>query len=678
MAQYTPPPINNIPFHFTTGGYTQPDFGDVRFNFQTRGVYSQMSELQAAVNVMGIYQEETYTFLRYCERYIVGYTNHGVQILKGRCFYGGIRDIGAYIRPFSTRDLGGYIVALISDQKDLPAEIIGKIIGVDLPAYIGAHPPRNISAYIRGFAYDDLPGIVRGVKYMGLPADLVPVPPRDLPAYIKTWPQTDIPGSMYGWDTKNLGSFLNIIFKEDFPAAIGVHPPRDLRGIIKGWVREAYADLSAYISGVYYVGLPAFVRGVEKRDLPAYLYAVRPRNLQAIIRGWQTADLPASIIGGAWPWDLPASIVASGGYKDLPAYIGGRVLVGIFRDLTANILGTRGREDLPAYLYTIYAKNLPAYLDTGRDIANLSAYLRPKTIRLTGIIDIITMEHSDLSATISIPCFYSNIFDLAGYLRPVFMSNLIAYIFPTNWAKGYADLGAKWGFAPRYVVQDKLSISLIISPPGYRVEDKYRIYINIFKQSQALGAYIYGEYISANLPASINTLRLYPYRFQNYKFRELFYNRTYGQVAEDFQEVDIEFESIVYDYIYSSAGNFATKTNRYQHFITKISSYYSPETSYRIDKKLHKVRLLYGLRQFASIDEAVRYAINYVTSDFYADLNSLIITVGNSNNLSAYLNPIYTISTSDDLSSNITPTLSHSYDVVLSYTEDGVGYLQFN
>jgi hypothetical protein len=502
--------------------------------------------------------------------------------------------------------------------------------------------------------------------------------PGDLPAYLKPWPQVDIPGLVHGWDTKDLSGLLNIIFKEDLPAAIGAHPPRDLRGIIRGWVREAYVDLPAAISALLREDLGAIIGGVLKRDLPAYIFGVRPRNLQAIIHGWQELDLPASIIGGAWPWDLPASIVVSGGYVNLPAYITGRTAVAIFRNLTANILGTRGREDLPAQLHTIYASSLPAFLDTGHDVSNLSAYLRPKTIRLTGIIDIITMEHSDLSATISIPCFYSNLFNLGAYIRPVFLSNLLAYIYPTNWEKGYADLGAKWGYAPRYTVQDKLPISLSISAPGYRVEDKYKVYLTIHMQSQALAAYVYGEYRSTDLTASIASFDLYPYKFENYKFRENFYTKTYGQVVEDYQEIDVEFKSIVYDYIYSSAGNFAAKTDRYQHFMTKISSYYSEDTSLRLDRKLHKVKILYGLNHFNSIDEAVRYAIHYVTTDFNADLNALITMIGHSTDLSAQLNPIYTVSDTNDLSSNINATLSHPYDAVVAFTEDGIGYLQFN
>ena len=91
---YTIPPKSNIPFNFGAGGYQAPDFNNISLNF-TNVIQSQMADLHAAVNVMQTYQQTTYTFLRYCEQYIIGYNQHGVQIIKGRCYYGGIRDIGA-------------------------------------------------------------------------------------------------------------------------------------------------------------------------------------------------------------------------------------------------------------------------------------------------------------------------------------------------------------------------------------------------------------------------------------------------------------------------------------------------------------------------------------------------------------------------------------------------------
>ena len=81
--------------------------------------------------------------------------------------------------------------------------------------------------------------------------------------------------------------------------------------------------------------------------------------------------------------------------------------------------------------------------------------------------------------------------------------------------------------------------------------------------------------------------------------------------------------------------------------------------------------------KFSSIDEAMRYAIHYVTTDFSADLKSTINAVGMYTNLPAYLNGITYSSGSFDLNSNITATISHPYSIVVSFDNDGVGYLNF-
>jgi len=168
MAGYTPPPKNNIPFNFNSGGYQAPDFGNISMNFSTGQIKAQMNDLRAAINVVQTYQQSTYTFLKYCENYIVGYSQHGVQIIKGKCHYGGIRDLGGDIGGHYPGDLPAWIGGLVA--ADLTAEIIGlettqeeDLGGIidahqprDLGALIDLHNPRDLGAYIRGFAFRDL------------------------------------------------------------------------------------------------------------------------------------------------------------------------------------------------------------------------------------------------------------------------------------------------------------------------------------------------------------------------------------------------------------------------------------------------------------------------------------------------------------------------------------------
>ena len=692
MAEYTPPPKNNIPFSFSTGGYQAPDFDSIAMNFDTGAIKSAMAGLGAAVNVMQNYQQETFTFLKYCENYIVGYSQHGVQIIKGKCHYGGIRDLGANVGGHYPVDLPAFLRGVV--YADLPAEILGEetegtgdlggVIGTHLPADLGTiidtHDPGNLLAYIRGFAFKNLPASMNIVFAESLPAEIGGHLPGDLPGYIKPWPQEDLPGAIYGWQESDLGAYLNMIARADLPAIIGVHGPGNIRAWIKGWVREATYDLGASIHSFALDDLGAFIRATEMRQLPAYLFPVVPRNLSAFIHGWQEADLSAEIIVGAYPWNLTASITGRPWKtKDLTATITPDGYLGPHGNLPAYILVTQGVTNLPAIMGIQQARNLSAYIDPGKDLGNLSAEIYPKRLRLTGILSVITMEHSDLSATISIPCFYSNLKDLSAYIRPVYQSDLGASLNPKDYAWGQKNLGATFGYALNTVVQDKLTVNIYIDPIGFRTEDKFNINIALFRSGLSLGASITPQRYPADLPAYINALDLVPYDFESWKGKERVYDTTYTQVIKDYEDVDISFQTIVKDYFYSSGSDVVAKVDRYTHFVTKVASYYSPATSRRLDKRLHKVKYLYDMRYFDSIDEAMRYAIWYVTTQPEQNLGAYINSIApmGLNDLSARIGATRFYSTSNNLTSYIYGTTTHSYDVVIGYTDDGVGYLEF-
>jgi hypothetical protein len=192
-----------------------------------------------------------------------------------------------------------------------------------------------------------------------------------------------------------------------------------------------------------------------------------------------------------------------------------------------------------------------------------------------------------------------------------------------------------------------------------------------------LSSSIIGEYVAVDLSAYVYPTTLPPYDFERSKNTERVFSRTYAQAVTDFEDLDIEFEDIVRDYLYSSAGNIVAKTDRYQHFLTKVSSYYSPATSRRLDKTLHKTRMLYDLRKFDSIDEAMKYAIDYLTSYPYANIGAYIKSVGRYTNLSAMVRVMVTSSTSEDLSSYINGTITHPYEIILGIVDDEINYLQF-
>jgi len=652
---------------------------------------SWSADIQSQINVAQTYQHETFTFLRYCEHYIVGYSTHGVQIIKGKCHYGGIRDLGGDTGGHYPVDLPAWVGGVVT--SDLTAEIeglettqtedLGGIIGAhqprDLGALIDMHDPRNLGAYIRGFAFRDLGAMVGVMQDQDLPAELLPIPPEDLSAYLKVWPQEDLPGFLYGWDTKDLGGYIIPGGFEDLPAEIRTHGPRNLRALVKGWVREATHDLGALIHAFAADDLGAFIRATEMAQLPAYLFAIAPKNLRAFIHGWDTKDLGCMINGTAWPWDLSASITPSGSWRDLSAEIVSKKSTALSTDLSAYILVTQGRDDLPAMLLAKQARDLGAFIDTGKDMGDLPASIYPKRIRLTGVLSLVTMEHSDLSATISIPCFFSNLSDLSSYINPVFKAELGAYINPKGYVWAQSNLSASIGYTLNTVVQDKLIININIAPLGYRTEDKYTISLSMFRSGLNLGASITATRHPRDLSASINAVDVLPYDFETWKGKERVFDRTYTQVIRDYEDVDISFQTIVKDYFYSSGSDVVAKVDKYTHFVTKVASYYSPATSRRLNKKLHKVKYLYDTRHFADVDEAMRFAIWYVTTDPERDLGAYINSIApmGSSDISARIGATRHYSVNNNLTSTITGIPTHSYDVAVGYEDDGVDYLEF-
>jgi hypothetical protein len=651
---------------------------------------SWSAEIQSQINVVQTYQHETYTFLRYCEQYIVGYSTRGVQIIKGKCHYGGIRDLGVNVGGHYPVNLPAWIGGVVT--ADLPSEVIGvpatqevelpAWIGVhqpgDLGALIGMHAPEDITAYIRGFDFRDLSASITSIYELDLPASVYGIPPVDLSAYLKVWPQEDLLGSIHGWDTKDLLAYIIPGGYADLGGVIDVHRPKYIRAWIKGWVREATHDLGGSLQSYAIDDLGAIIRPTEMAQLPAYLFPIQPVDLTAFIHGWDTKDLQGIITVSQYPWNLPASINITGGSVDLTGNVYGRAFAPLPTDLTAFIYPTKGRTDLQAIVLAAQARNLGAYIDPGKDQGNLIAEIYPKRIRLTGVISLITMEHRDMSATISIPCFYSNFSDLSSYVRAVYQSNLSATLYAKGYTPSERNLGASFGYSLNTVVQDKFQLNLHIKPIGYRTEDKIDIRLAVYRGGLSLGAYIYAARHPRDLGAYINGVDVIPYNFETWKGSERVFKRTYSQVANDFEDISISFQTMVKEYFYSSGSDVVAKVDKYQHFVTKVASYYSPATSRRLDRRLHKVKHLYDMRYFDTTDEAMRYAIWYVTTTPSTELGAYINSIvprGN-NDLTARIGATRYFSEGNNLTSHINGTSTHSYDVVIGFTDDGVEYLE--
>lgn len=617
MAYSNKPNSNNLPFRFTSSGYTAPNFNNIAFGFNLPRS-SQTGNMKAAINVMQAnYQDETYSYIKECKKFIIGYNVYGVQIIKGKCVYGGIRDLGVMITGYS----------FISDQKDLSAIIRG-VVKRDLQGIIGGHYPKDLLATILGFTYSDLP------------AYLNPVPPRNLAAYLKPWPQRNLSGNIHGFDT------------EDLQGIIGTHLPKDLNGIIqvmqygnimarlKGWAREVIADLGGDIRGLTYEQLQAIIRCKYLSDLPAYISGVPVVNLPANIHGWQALDLQGIINGTYGDYDLQAYINASGNFKNLPAYLKSMIATEVPTNLPAYLYGYQS-GNLGGVMNIIDGANLPAYIQSNIDLANLGAIITPKIVRLTALISFVTMEHKNLFAVINPLCGGSESRNLSAYLRTVYKSELFASITGHYLLERSKNLGARINYESNYLTLDKLPISITLHNNSYYVRDKLALQISLYKAARGLSARINGILIAKDLGATLTPSYLDPYNFENPKYKEIVRELRYNNIERSLQFVELSFRSIVRDMFYVSGSQEVIKMDRLDKWVLDVRSFLPADSKLRIKRRFKRFKYIHSLEDFKTLDDAIKHAIDFVTDNPIRYLNAYINPVGSYNNLTSSISGWY-------------------------------------
>jgi len=279
---------------------------------------------------------------------------------------------------------------------------------------------------------------------------------------------------------------------------------------------------------------------------------------------------------------------------------------------------------------------------------------------------VITMEHLDLSGVINPSCIWSEPRDLLAYIRCVYKDDLGATIVGRRYAAGVFDLSASVGFANSYTFIDRLPISVTVATQSYRFEDKFPIYLSIFREITNITASVVGTYLYNDLPASITGDYLELYSFENVTDRIKGCNLNYMGVLQDYEMVEISFRSIVEDYFYSGSGDSAWKTDRTDRWILELKSYVPGNVLLNTKRKLHKMRALYDLDRFESIDEAMKFAIEYVISYPYDDIPAYINGTGRYADFPASIRPRYLISAYGSLQSSITAVAE---EVVVATTE---------
>lgn len=576
------------------------------------------------------------------QQYVIGYEDGVLQFIDGRPKYRCVSFLSGSIRQVFFEDLSASIYVIPRENRNLGAYLnaVFKQEEYNLRGSIKAWQrdiSNDLSAYIKGLVYRDLGVFIRALTHEDLPANVYGVAPKDLSAFIKVWPMRSLPARVRGWQSSDLGATIDWNMKSDLGSYIGTSFPVDLHARLKGWCREATSDLSANVRSFAYKDLPASIRSTYLKDLPAYLFAIVPRDLPARIHGWQEYDLSAELVGVYGPYDLRASINATGGYRDLSAYVKSRIATEVPIDLSASI-SSYYAKDLSSYIGLIEPSDLSAHITSIGYSDDLPASIFPKMVYMTSLVSISTMEHLDLSSTINFICNKSGYKDFMSYIRCTYLDDLSASIVGYKVPPYSANLLSKVGYAESFIHTDKLPISVSVTS-GYQVKDKIPISFSIYKQQAHLSAYINGTYRYNNLGATITPVWLKDYEFDNYKSREIVYDLNHYQTVNWYEIVEMYFKSMVTDYFYVDGEKEVYKTDRAEKWVLELSSYVPENTALNIRRKLHRVKDVYDLSKFNNLDEAVRAAIDYVTSYDYGDISGMITATGGYMNLICSIMP---------------------------------------
>jgi hypothetical protein len=137
--------------------------------------------------------------------------------------------------------------------------------------------------------------------------------------------------------------------------------------------------------------------------------------------------------------------------------------------------------------------------------------------------------------------------------------------------------------------------------------------------------------------------------------------------------VELSFRSIVEDYFYVGAEGRLYKTDRLAKWKSDVKSFIPENTVLGIKRKLHRAKVVYDLKDFNNIDEAVRFAIDYVIEYGRTDLNARIAVSGGLLNLpTALVVKVPGVEVESDLTSVITGVQK---TMVVGLDDDGIEIL---
>ena len=456
-----------------------------------------------------------------------------------------------------------YVGYCCSDHINLTASITSEVHHwgtVDLTANISITTPTDITAYIRGFSFKNLPSFIWGIPllhayihsysrdssdlhgflrgfYRGdkdlkaslhsyitedITANVNSILPVNLSGYLKVWPYANLTANLQSYHISDLNAISGGHFPKDLPALISAYDIRSISAIINGWSRENTIDLSANIKPDFHFNLTAAIPkyfykgtltlGAAVIGMPMYL-------LHASLVGWDERNLTSNITGVYDNTFLHASINATGQLAYLQGSIYSR-LGSIYNDLNVRLDGY-GISVLSASVLSIPFAALTASLQVRGGSAGLLATIAAAVRVFDESYKLKVAEYKNLHATIGYTVCHTRVkssmlLQLKAAITGMIPYNLGASITPVSSFEGSSiNLSARINSTNRFQMCSALlsysqaySVSTTLSKEPTFFRNDLKLTFRVIGGYDSLTASITAEALHGTLTASITPILL--------------------------------------------------------------------------------------------------------------------------------------------------------------------------
>ena len=512
----------------------------------------------------------------------------------------------------------------------------------------------SISSYLRGWGSLDLVGYIKNCFEYNIYCGINTMVPINLEATLKPWYSSNILSNLYSWGIYSLSFSVHPFVAHSLPTLLLPIPPFDISAFLSAKV-VTYRQLPSYIRAFNLYDIGASLYTYNDSQVSAYLFPIVSINLGSNIRGLIEFYISADITGQEYPYNLPAFIAASGAFYNLASYIKTFRNMGVSYVLSSSLQGFQSSY-FTASLLPIGGFDLSAYVGISSYSFNLQGILTPKIVRLSKIVDIITMEALSLSAMINTGCFGSGYLNLSSMIDLIYLHPLRAVIAGVLVYNGQNNLSATIGMDNNIVFSNKLPITVVTGSSVIYNYNILPITITTYRGGSILSSYIKGMLTTSDLIANITSVYVEDHAFEHTVSKELVYDlKSSRGLAELSKIVELTFKSYVRDYIYLQEANISFNRFVGDKWEVSLKSYLPENLTLHLKRRLFRSAKIFNLNQYSDIDIAVRDAIVYITETPFENLSAAVNLTFNT--LSYNIRALLTVNRQQAAQSSISATL---------------------